>query len=149
MRLYRLGSARHPVWDGAGAALVGGRWNVPGEAVIYAAGSLALAMLERLVQRQNLGGTLLVAAEAPDHLLVEYLTDPPPGWRELGSPEAAALGTAWLRSGRTALLAVPSAVVPREHNFLVNPAHPEAARIAVDAPAALVWDARLFGIPAP
>ncbi len=105
---------------------MGGRWNFPGVPVIYAAGSLALAMLERLVQRRDLAGTLLVAAEAPDDLAVEYLTDPPPGWRELGSPEAAALGTAWLRSARTALLGVPSAVVPRENNFLVNPAHADA-----------------------
>ena len=62
MRLYRLGTAAHAVWDGAGAAAFGGRWNPIGVAVVYAAGSLALAMLERLVQRRNLGATLLVEA---------------------------------------------------------------------------------------
>ena len=88
---------------------------------MYAARSLALAMRERLVQRRNLAGTLLVAA---DDVAVEYLNDLAPGWRELGSPGAAAQGSAWLRSRRTALLAVLSAVVPRERHFLVNPTHP-------------------------
>ena len=150
MRLYRLGTASHPLWDGAGAALHGGRWNPPGVAVIYAAGSLALAMLERLVQRRDLGGTLLVESEVPDNLpWDDLLADPPPGWQALGSPEAAAAGGAWAAAGRAALLRVPSALVPREANWVVNPAHPDAARIRVGAPEPLVWDPRLFGIAAP
>lgn len=150
MRLYRLGTASHPLWDGAGAALHGGRWNPPGVAVIYAAGSLALAMLERLVQRRDLGGTLLVEAEVPDNLpWDDLLADPPPGWQALGSPEAASAGGAWAAAGRTALLRVPSALVPREANWVVNPAHPDAARIRVGAPEPLAWDPRLFGIAAP
>jgi RES domain-containing protein len=148
--LYRLGTAAHPVWDGTGAGAHGGRWNPAGAPVIYAAGSLALAMLERLVQRRALGGSLLVEAEVPDDLAVEdLLAAPPPGWRELGSPEAAAAGAAWLARGRTALLRVPSAVVPREANYAINPAHPDAARIRAGAPEPLEWDPRLFGILAP
>lgn len=150
MLLYRLGTVAHPVWDGAGARMHGGRWNPVGSAAIYAAGSLALAMLERLVQRRSLGSTLLAEAEAPDDLPVEdLLGSPPEGWRELGSPEAVAAGAAWLARGRTALLRVPSAVAPREANYLVNPLHPDAARIRVRPPEPLAWDPRLFGIPAP
>ena len=150
MRLYRLGTAHHPVWDGAGAALHGGRWNPQGAAVIYVAGSLALAMLERLVQRRALGQTLVVAAEVPDVLAwTDLLERPPSGWRALGSPEAVAAGAAWLREGRTALLRVPSALVPQEPNWVVNVRHPDAARIVASAPEALVLDPRLFGIPAP
>ena len=66
MRIYRLGIAHHPVWNGAGAARHGGRWNPQGIPVIYAAGSLALAMLERLVQRRGLGGTVMVEADVPE-----------------------------------------------------------------------------------
>lgn len=150
LRLYRLGTALHPVWDATGAGLHGGRWNPAGAPVIYAAGSLALAMLERLVQRRNLGSTLLVEAEVPNDIAVEDLTAaPPPGWRELGSPSAAAAGAAWVAGGRAALLRVPSVVVPREANYVVNPAHPATARIRVSAPEPLEWDSRLFGIPAP
>ena len=50
------------------------------------------------------------------------LANPPPGWQALGSPEAAAAGGAWAASGRTALLRVPSALVSREANWVVNPA---------------------------
>jgi RES domain-containing protein len=150
MRIYRLGTRAFPVWDGSGAAAVGGRWNPVGVAVIYAAGSLALAMLERLVQRRNLGETLLVEASVPDDMAIEdMLASPPANWRGLGSPEAAAAGGEWVASRRTALLRVPSALVPREPNYLVNPAHPDVARISVGAPERLDWDSRLFGVPAP
>lgn len=150
MRLYRLGTAAYPVWDGAGAAAAGGRWNPVGAPVIYAAGSLALAMLERLVQRRNLGGTLLVEATVPDDLPVEdLLAAPPAHWQSLGSPEAVVAGAKWLAGRRTALLRVPSAVVPREPNYLINPAHPESARIAVSPPEPLDWNSRLFGVPPP
>lgn len=117
--------------------------------MIYAAGALSLAMLERLVQRRALGRTLLVEASIPDLPFEDLLHAPPIGWQALGSPEAVAAGEAWLRAGRTALLRVPSVLVPREANFVVNPRHAEAARITVTAPEPLAWDARLFGIPPP
>ena len=150
MLLFRLGSPAHPVWDARGAALYGGRWNPPGAAVIYAAGSLSLAMLERLVQRTNLAATMLVVAEAPEGTVIEDLTArPPAGWRSLGSRSAQAAGAAWLAAGRTALLRVPSALVPREANYVVNPLHPAARSIKVGKPEPLEWDSRLFGIPGP
>ncbi len=149
MRLVRIGSAAHPVWDGAGAARYGGRWNPAGSPVIYAAGSLALAMLERLVQRRGFGDAMVVTADVPDDLAVtDLLADPPPGWMALGSPEAVAAGAAWLRAGRTALLRIPSSLVPSEPNYAINPVHPDAARIVIGPPAPLVWDPRLFGVPA-
>ncbi|MEO8714238.1 MAG: RES family NAD+ phosphorylase, partial [Acetobacteraceae bacterium] len=103
----------------------GGRWNPPGVTVIYTAGSLSLAMLERLVQRSALRRTMMVEAVVPDDLAIEDLmADPPPNWRARKSPEAGRAGGAWAASGRTALLRVPSVVVPREANYLVNPDHP-------------------------
>lgn len=150
MRVYRLGTAAHPIWDGTGAAAQGGRWNPPGVPAIYAAGTLSLAMLERLVQRRNLGRTLLIEADIPPGVAIEDLMDcPPPNWRALGSPEAAAAGGEWLTSRRTAVLRVPSALVPREPNYVVNPGHPDARRIVVKLPEPLEWDARLFGVPPP
>lgn len=150
MLLYRLGTAQYTVWDGAGASQYGGRWNRPGAKVIYAAGSLALAMLERLVQRRSLGSTLLVEAIVPDDMQWEdTLIDPPPGWRAFGSAEAVAAGTTWFEAGRTALLRVPSALVPREPNWVINAQHPDAGRIQASLPEALQWDPRLFGIPIP
>jgi len=150
MRLYRLGSRAYPLWDGGGSAIFGGRWNPVGVAVIYASGSLALAMLERLAQRRNLADTLLVEAVVPDDIAVEDMfASPPKNWQAPDSNDAAEAGEVWVNSMRTALLRVPSALVPREPNYLVNPAHPDAARILVGVPEPLEWDARLFGIPPP
>jgi RES domain-containing protein len=134
--------------DGRGAS-----WRTlepAGVPVIYAAGSLSLAMLERLVQRRNLGETMLVEAEADDGIPVEDLMDnPPSNWRTLGSPEAQAAGARWAANGHTALLRVPSALVPREPNYVINLAHPDTARIRPGKPEQLEWDPRLFGISAP
>jgi RES domain-containing protein len=150
MRLFRLGTSLHPVWDGSGAALYGGRWNPPGVPVIYAAGSLSLAMLERLVQRRNLGGTMLVEVEADNDVPIEdLLHNPPSNWRSLGSPDAQAAGARWAASGHSALLRVPSALVPCEPNYVINPLHPDFARIRPGPPKQLEWDPRLFGTPAP
>jgi RES domain-containing protein len=150
LKLFRLGTTDYPIWDGGGASAYGGRWNPPGTAVIYAAGALSLAMLERLVQRRNLGRTLLVEADVPSELAIEDLTaQPPPNWRALGSPEAAEAGGEWVASRRSPLLRVPSALVLREANYLVNPAHPDARRIRLSPLEPLEWDVRLFGVPAP
>jgi RES domain-containing protein len=150
MIVYRLGTDAHLIWDGTGAAAHGGRWNPVGRPAIYAAGTLSLAMLERLVQRRNLGRTLFVSADLPDDLTIDDLmATPPGGWRALGSPEAAAAGGAWLRAADAAVLRVPSALVPTEANYMINPLHRDAARIVVSAPQLLAWDARLFDIPPP
>jgi RES domain-containing protein len=91
-----------------------------------------------------------VEAVVPDDLPVtDLLNDPPPYWRALNSPEAVQIGGRWLAGRRTAVLRVPSAIAPREANYVVNPTHPDAARIQVLSPDPLVWDPRPFGVPKP
>jgi RES domain-containing protein len=150
LRVVRIGRTVHPIWDGRGAAIAGGRWNAPGVEVIYAAASRALAMLEVLVQGGDFAAPrAVVVAEIPDTVPVEHIDQPPPGWREVGSASAVAAGMAWHAAGRTAVLSVPSAVVPAERNYLINPRHSDAARIIVHAPEPIEWDPRLFGIVGP
>lgn len=133
-----------------GAAMVGGRWNAVGVPVIYAASSKALSMLEVLVQGGDMAAPRdAVTALIPDDVAIEVLDPLPQGWREIDSPAAMAAGTEWAISGRTAVLRVPSVIVPEEANYLVNPAHPAAARIVVSDPARMAWDPRLFGIVRP
>jgi len=150
LRVVRIARAAHPVWSGTGAAMAGGRWNAVGVPVIYAASSRALAMLEVLVQGGDMAAPRdAVLAVIPDDVAIEELAPLAAGWREIDSPSAMAAGTAWVVSGRTAVLRVPSVIVPEEANYLVNPAHPDAAPIAVSLPQRVEWDARLFGIVAP
>jgi len=85
MRIFRIDDSRHPIWDGGGAALVGGRWNSPGNPVIYGSLSYACALLEVLVHA-NIGRIPAhhrwVIAEAPDNVSVEQhdAAQLPAGW---------------------------------------------------------------------
>jgi RES domain-containing protein len=150
--VYRLAKRRYPVYDGSGAALEGARWNSPGRVLVYTSEHYATAILEKLV---HAGRTLLpgahhaAAIEIPDDLPIEEF-DPnaAPGWDSDESAVAQAYGDAWHASARTAVLVVPSLPgQPVERNFIINPSHPDAARIRVMPSFDVVWDGRLFGPP--
>ena len=128
----------------------GGRWNHPGTAIVYASATLALAALEVFVHVSPFDAPLdLVAvwADIPDEVAITRLRprDLPADWRRHPPPEPlAALGTQWVRRGRTAVMAVPSAVIPQELNYLLNPGHPEFRRIRIGRPAPFHFDERLW-----
>jgi RES domain-containing protein len=138
-------------FSGTGSRLFGGRWNSKGMAVAYASTTLSLAALEYLVHAdvRLLRELRLVSCEAswPDELRVEVIRvgDLPSAWRNAPPPPAlAALGDAWISDGRTAVLLVPSAVVPSENNVLINPTHPDARRIDYGSPSPFTYDPRLL-----
>jgi RES domain-containing protein len=90
---------------------------------------------------------VLVPADLPEDLAIERVERDqlPPGWRKTPAPEALArLGTEWLRSRRTLALSVPSAVVPQERNYLLNPAHPDFARVALGRREPFSFDPRMW-----
>jgi RES domain-containing protein len=68
----------------------------------------------------------------------------PADWREPEHPYCKALGDAWIGEGRVPLLRVPSVIIPQELNVLINPSHPDAARIAVVDQTEFVFDLRLL-----
>jgi len=149
MRVWRLCSSRHPVPDGKGARLHGGRWSFPGSPVVYASATLSLAVLEQLVHvdwdllPQDL---ITLSADIPDHVKIESINEArlPSNWRDYPAPEALqALGTEWVNRAETAVLSVPSVVIPEERNYLLNPAHSDFRRIRWSEPRPFVWDPRL------
>jgi len=135
-------------FSGEGARRYGGRWNRKGVPLVYTAGSQSLAMLEMLVQDQPLRARyLMIPAEIPTDLAIARVTTGQldPDWRDAAALEALrALGTQWAEGLTTAVLAVPSAVVPAETNYLLNPRHPDFARIRVGDPQVLITDLRLI-----
>jgi len=140
-------------FSGEGARLYGGRWNPKGVPLIYTAESRALAMLEMLVQDEPLHARyVVIPATLPDGMAIERI-DParlPPDWRTPRRLEdTRAIGGAWAGSKRTVVLAVPSAVLPEETNYLLNWLHPEFKRVRVGKPRVLVTDARLIGAKTP
>lgn len=150
---FRLCRARFAAgaYSGRGAADYGGRWNRPGIPVVYASSSLSLATLEYLVNidRNELPSDLVViAAEIPDDVVVGRVDahDLPVGWRSSPSPiKLKEIGEGWIRNAGTAVLLVPSAVIPQENNILLNPAHPQFARVLVGKPTRFVFDPRIRG----
>jgi len=145
-RLFRVCRAKYARLDGDGARLVGGRWNSPGHAVVYMAESIALAVLENLVHmsRQDFPrGYVCVSATLPDliNVVEERELRLGAGLRGLSRQ---ALGDWWLDSGISADLAVPSAVIIQEHNYLLNPAHSDFASVRAEPPALFHFDERLF-----
>lgn len=137
--------------SGAEARKKGGRWNPRGLAVAYFASSLSLAVLEFLAHLAENGSVpadlVSVAALVPDDLVIPELQAAalPQGWRETPPPrELAERGEAWVAAGTSAILRVPSALVPLEPNYLVNPAHPESSRLAIERIDPLVLDRRLI-----
>ncbi|MEZ8959573.1 RES family NAD+ phosphorylase [Vibrio lentus] len=115
--------------DGNGARLYGGRWNSIGRPAVYVAGSESLAILEILVHLKNtkvLDSYVLFTLELDeeDALLLKN-EDLPSNWKEEPAPlETAEIGDQWLSSNNSLALAVPSVVVPRELNYILNINHP-------------------------
>lgn len=149
MRIYRIGDERHPLWDGTGAALVGGRWNSPGRQVIYGSLSYACAMLE-ILAHANIGRLPMthryVIADAPNEVTVERHNQNtlPYGWDAEHNSSARNFGDLWLSEARSAVLLVPSVVAKFEWNALVNPAHPDTTRLTLSTTEKVIWDKRLF-----
>jgi RES domain-containing protein len=150
--VFRIADSRHPIFDGTGAALIGGRWNSPGRAAIYAAGSDAGAMLERLMH----AGTArvpknqkLVLLRIPARVSVEAWTAGglPRSWDADDNLASRAFGDEWLQRQRSAVLIVPSVVAKYENNVIINPVHADFRWIVASRPEKVIWDMRLFKHP--
>jgi RES domain-containing protein len=150
LTVWRMTTARHAdtAFSGEGARLYGGRWNPKGVSMIYTAGSQSLAMLEMLVQDDPLRAHyVMIHAILSNRLKIEHITpdDLPDDWRSPESREQLrAMGADWCRSGSSAVLAVPSSVIPSETNYLLNPLHPSFGKIVVGSAQEFVTDLRLI-----
>ncbi len=141
--------------SGTGAKLTGGRWNRKGTPMIYAASSQALACLETVVHL-NVGdlplNRYLVELQIPDELITaaaRFDTAAHVGWDAI--PEGIVsieAGERWVASGASAVMIVPSVIVPDEMNFLVNPRHADAMAIKARKLRRWTYDVRLRAAPA-
>jgi len=135
-------------FSGDGARLYGGRWNSKGIPAVYTAATKSLATLEMAVQ----AGSLLpryavIEAVIPDDVVIEtidHLTLPD-DWRSYGDNQALRqIGDDWLIQRRTAVLRVSSAVIVDEYNYILNPMHPDFAKIKIKEPHPFNTDQRLL-----
>jgi RES domain-containing protein len=151
LRLWRIVTGPHPVWSGERARLFGQRWNPPGLPAIYAGTSFAVCLIEILVhanRKSPPSAARFVEATVPDDVSREAVGAAViPGWDDpYDASVAQAFGGDWIRGRRSALLVVPSAVTAgRDTSVVVNPEHPDSARIAVGPEMPVALDRRLFG----
>jgi RES domain-containing protein len=146
---WRLTKTRHlaTAWDGEGAKRAGGRWNSVGVRVVYASATLSLALVETLVHLPS--GVLPAYSAIPceiDESFVEVVDpgDLPAVWKDYPPPrEAQTIGDRWVAEARSAALRVPSVIVPSESNYVINPAHPDFARIKTGKALPFPFDVRL------
>lgn len=135
-------------FTGEGARIHGARWNSPGVALVYLSEHLSLAALEVLVHRHlhRWRWDFLAYRAEWDEELTRRLERAalPAAWRAEPTAEGLReLGDAWVRGKRSAVLGVPSVLIPEELNYLLNPAHPDFRRIQVGPPTPFALDPRL------
>jgi RES domain-containing protein len=151
-RVYRLALAKHTrdpadLLAGDGARIHGGRWNHKGTPLVYAASSVSLALVEALVHSNMLPRNMvLVAYDVPDAPLPRTWLPAslPDDWAHYPFPASTQdLGTAWAAGGAETAIMVPSAVVPLEMNWLLNPRHRAMAKVRAIVLGPFSFDPRL------
>jgi RES domain-containing protein len=115
--------------------------------MVYCGAAASLCALEVLAHGAMLPTHMIVVrARIPNSVPIQTVeeSDLPPNWSSsVPSRKTQALGTDWAKSGATAVLSVPSVIVPSERNYLLNPAHPDFATIRFFAPRPFTFDKRL------
>jgi RES domain-containing protein len=148
MILYRITNARYANdLSGNGSRLYGGRWNSEGKPMVYLASSRSLAILEslaHLVPTNVPEEMLMLTIDVPDDFLAIPENILPDNWNEY--PEQHILkqiGNSFLQRNEHLLLKVPSALVPEEFNYLMNPLHPKAGEVKITNKSPFKFDDRL------
>jgi RES domain-containing protein len=151
MQMFRLCSSRYQAtaFSGTGASLAGGRWNYRGESVVYLGGTLALTALECLVHFSNQtlpGDYVCLTVTVPKNIKIKTI-DPTTlateWWQEDPPVSTQALGSEWLQSKSSVLLRVPSAIIPTEFNYLLNPQHKDFSKVSIAPATEFRFDPRL------
>lgn len=144
-RIVKHGRVR-TAFEGIGSRIAGGRWNSPGRAAVYVASSLPLAALETLVHLPGealLSRFVAIPAEFDDSLMTDFSGDLSSSRQSFTHPdETRFYGDQWLERKVSAVLRVPSVLINTESNFVLNPAHPDFARIVIGKPQTFRFDPR-------
>lgn len=148
MLCWRIARQRYADLSGSGGLKNSGRWHRAGHPVIYAATSIALAALEYAVHTaERPVDSVLVTIELPDDSLTtieDVLGGPLPGNWPFAEAQTQHLGTGWLDSRASIALGVPSLVIPRERNLILNPRHDRFSEVRMIEVAPFFFDPRIF-----
>jgi len=147
MRAYRLTRAKFG-FSGAGSLRASGRWHWAGVPMIYSADSIALAVLETLVhaRKDQIPDDYVFCEIDLEDASVEVVShhELPEDWTWAEPIDTRTIGTDWMKSRRSVALLVPSVVIQKEQNLLLNPEHLEFVRVKISGPQPFKFDPRLF-----
>lgn len=147
---WRIIKEKHAAaaFSGKGAFDFGGRWNSRGVSVVYTSSTKALAALELLVHLNPPVQFKYVAFQLTiEDSFIEVFPERslPKDWQlEPPPPSAQQIGDLWVKEARSAVLAIPSVIIPSEKNYLLNPLHPAFAKVSIGTPEAFTFDPRLL-----
>ena len=149
MLTYRIADCRYiNDLSGKGAALYGGRWNSIDTYIVYTAQTHALALLETIVHIGRIpdNGCCMISIDIPDNSIQTYDSKLlPADWYKSPAPDhLKIIGDKFVEAGEYLVLKVPSAVMPEEHNYLINPRHKDFKKIKIVGGRDLNIDGRLL-----
>lgn len=150
MELFRISHKDYlKVLSSSGAA---NRWNLDGEYVIYTGSSRSLSTLELVVHRNSIKKlpdyeVMIISIADEENLIEQVLIKTlPNNWRSFESYYKLQLvGSNWYKKQRSLVLKVPSAVIPMEHNYIINTKHPLfSKKVSLVRTEEYFFDERLF-----
>lgn len=151
IRAWRLAAAAYAdrMMSGGGAYRQGGRWNSRGRAVVYMSESLSLCVCENLVHMVKtpmLRSFKSIWVDIPESLILTLEEkNLPASWKAVPAPRSTRqIGDKWFDEKATAVLKVPSTVVPDEYNFILNPMHPDFGELKIGKISDFQFDERLY-----
>ncbi len=117
--------------------------------MIYTASTRALACLENLVHRSGEGLNRIfktVEIDIPGSLTIQNVlrTQLKDDWTKRENYfQTRTIGDEWLKEKKSPILRIPSAIIPEEHNYLINPEHPDFQKISIKRISDFLFDNRL------
>lgn len=148
MIVYNIRKARYA--SKLVASGIANRWNKEEEFVVYTGESIALSMLELLAHKSSIrmgeDYRLLFIKIDVENIPEIYISDLPEDWKSIQSyPVLQEIGSNWYKNQKSLALKIPSALIPLEHNYMINTMHPlfktHVSLISVET---FDWDIRLF-----
>ncbi len=151
IRAYRLLKTKHAdnAFNGEGSRVSGGRWNPAGVPVVYTAATRALGALEILTEidledARALDYTIIPVEFSKALVTIVKEKDLPKDWQVYPLPHSTQIiGKKWIRDTKSAILQVPSVIVPKEYNYVLNPDHKDFKKIKILKAETFSFDPRL------
>ncbi|MDQ6762902.1 MAG: RES family NAD+ phosphorylase [Bacteroidota bacterium] len=147
MIAYRLATPQYAAdLSGEGASIYGGRWNPVGIKALYTSQSISLCILEILARTRVKNTPVdyqLITLEFPENLLTDIkIFQLKEGWKS-HVEYTQWIGEEFLKDNKSLIMQVPSAIVERENNFILNPLHKDFSKVKIKETEALNLDKRL------